>query len=45
MTQIEKLNNLIKKVLKEEVDEYKKFVTVDGTNKTLTPEQKKEMQQ
>ena len=44
MTQIEKLNNLIKKVLKEEVDEYKKFVTVDGTNKTLTPEQKKEMQ-
>lgn len=44
MTQIEKLNNLIKKVLKEEVDEYKKFVTPDGTKKTLTPAQKEEMQ-
>ena len=44
MTQIEKLNNLIKKVLKEEVDEYKKFVTSDGTKKTLTPDQKKEME-
>lgn len=43
MTQIEKLNNLIKKVLKEELDEYKKFVTPDGTNKTLTPAQKEEM--
>jgi hypothetical protein len=44
MAQLEKLDNIILKVLKEELDssvkeEKKQFITKDGTSRTLTPDQ------
>jgi predicted RNA-binding protein len=42
MKQIQKLDSLIKKIIKEELEEKKVFVTKDG--KTLTPAQQQELQ-
>ena len=42
MKQTEKLDNLIVKILKEELEEKKVFVTKDG--KTLSPAQQQELQ-
>jgi hypothetical protein len=43
MKQIQKLDNLIVKILKEELEEEKKFVTSDGTSRTLTGPQKQQI--
>ena len=43
MKQIQKLDNLIVKILKEELGEEKKFVTPDGTSRTLSGPQKQQI--
>lgn len=43
MKQIQKLDSLIKKIIKEELEEKRLFVTQDGTERTMTSTQKQEL--